>query len=276
MRFSAKRFCMIAASALWCVVMNGNLLPAAEIVAHRGASFEAPENTLASVKLGWEKNADAVEVDVYLSKDNQIVCIHDKTTKRTAGGKEVKVVDLTLEELKKLDAGSWKSPKYKGEPIPTLLEVLDTIPAGKRLFIEIKCGPEIVPFLKEDLRKAGKPAAETCVISFSEAACEVTKREIPELKVYWLSGQKLNEETKVWEPSLDALIATAKRLNSDGLDLKARENMDAEFVNRIKSEGLGIYVYTVNDPSFAKKLEEAGIEGITTDRPAYLRKALER
>ena len=79
-----------------------------EIIAHRGASYLAPENTLASVKLGWQKDAD-VEVDVYLSKDNRIVVIHDSTTKRTSGGTDLKVSESDSQELRKLDVGSFKA-----------------------------------------------------------------------------------------------------------------------------------------------------------------------
>ena len=83
---------------------------AVEIIAHRGASYDAPENTLASVQLGWERNADAVEVDVYLSKDRKIVVIHDENTKRTTGHDGL-VHKMTWAQLRQLDAGSWKLEK---------------------------------------------------------------------------------------------------------------------------------------------------------------------
>ena len=91
------------------------------IVAHRGASYDAPENTLSSVRLGWEQGADCVEIDVYLTKDDQIVAMHDKTTKRTAG-KDWTVSERTLAELRTLEVGSWKDEKFRGEPVPTLAE----------------------------------------------------------------------------------------------------------------------------------------------------------
>ncbi|MCA9039213.1 MAG: glycerophosphodiester phosphodiesterase [Planctomycetaceae bacterium] len=260
---------MIASSGL-----NTKSLHAAEIVAHRGASHDAPENTLASVNLAWEKNTDAVEIDIYLSKDNQIVAFHDKTTKRTGGGQDIPIVEQTLAELKKLDAGSWKSPKYKGEPIPTLLEVLPTIPEGKRLFIEVKCGPEIVPFLQADLAKGGKATEQTCVISFNSDVCREVKQTMPELKVYWLAGQRKDKETGNWEPALNELIAKAQSIHADGLDVRAHEDLDANYVSQVKAAGLGLYCYTVNNPTEAKRLAAAGIDGITTDRPAFIRKAI--
>src|SRR6478752_5983209 len=116
-----------------------------EIVGHRGASYDAPENTVASVKLAWEQKADAAEFDVYRTKDGKIVVIHDKDTKRTAGGVNKVVAESTLAELRALDVGKWKGEKYAGERIPTLAEVLATVPAGKKVFIEVKPGPEVVP-----------------------------------------------------------------------------------------------------------------------------------
>ena len=125
-----------------------------EIVAHRGASFDAPENTVAAIKLAWEQKADAAEFDVFLSKDGKIVVMHDPNTKRI-GGVDRKVVDQTLAELRKLDVGRWKDARFAGERMPTLEEMLATVPAGKRVFIEVKCGPEIVPELDRVLKASG-------------------------------------------------------------------------------------------------------------------------
>ena len=103
-----------------------------EIVAHRGASADAPENTLAAIQLAWQQGADAAEIDVRLTVDGQLVAIHDETTLRT-GSTDWKVKDHTLAELKTLDVGLWKSQQFVGEQIPTLAEVLDIVPPGKRL-----------------------------------------------------------------------------------------------------------------------------------------------
>ena len=136
------------------MVMTGST-PAVEIVAHRGASHDAPENTLAAVKLAWERDADGVEVDVYLTKDGRIAVLHDKTTKRTTGV-DRPVAEMTLSELHELDAGSWQDPRWKGERIPSLEEVLDLVPPGKKMYVEVKCGPEIVPEL---VSSGGDPVA---------------------------------------------------------------------------------------------------------------------
>ena len=124
------------------------------IIAHRGESFDAPENTLSSVNLAWERDAEAVEVDVRLSKDNHVVVFHDRTTKRI-GNRSEKVKNQTLAELRELDVGSWKSEIYVNEKIPTLAEVLQTVPDGKRIIIEIKSSQKTIPYLVEDINNSG-------------------------------------------------------------------------------------------------------------------------
>src|SRR5262245_6414264 len=140
--------------------------PRVEIIAHRGASHDAPENTVAAIKLAWEQNADGSEFDVYLSKGGRVVVIHDKDTQRTAGVKKL-VADCTLAELRALDVGKWKDPKYAGEKIPTLEEMLATVPAGKKVFVEVKCGPEIVPGMIRVLKASRLKPEQTPVISFN-------------------------------------------------------------------------------------------------------------
>ena len=118
------------------------------IIAHRGESYDAPENTLASINLAWERGAEAVEIDVHLSKDNQVVVIHDPNTLRVSGIKK-KIKNSTVADLKKLDVGSWKSAEFKNEKIPTLKEVLATVPQSKKLIIEIKSEFKILIFLRD-------------------------------------------------------------------------------------------------------------------------------
>jgi glycerophosphoryl diester phosphodiesterase len=134
-----------------------------EIIAHRGSSHEAPENTLAAIRLAWRQHADAVEIDVHLSKDGHLVAIHDDNTRKTAGRKK-KVRDQTLAELRALDAGSWKHRKWAGEKIPTLAEVLETIPETKRLFIEVKCGVEVLPALEQVVKESGKTPKQLALL----------------------------------------------------------------------------------------------------------------
>lgn len=247
--------------------------PMVEIVGHRGASYEAPENTLAAIRLAWEQQADAVEFDVWLSRDGQIVLIHDKDTGRT-GGLKKGVVEQTAEELRQLDVGTWKAPRFAGERIPLLSEALTTIPAGKRVFIEIKCGPEIVPELKRVLTAAGRPAAETALISFQAPVIAACKQALPQYKAYWIVGLKRDKETGAWPHTAESLIRTAKELRADGLDLQAVELIDRPFGEAVRGAGLELYVWTVNDVPLARAMLAAGVQGITTDRPGWLRAEL--
>jgi len=253
----------------WCSMVSSQM-----IVAHRGASHDAPENTLSAFRLAWEQGADAIEGDFFLTKDLQIACIHDSKTKRTSGV-EMNVAEATMAELKELDVGSWKDAKFKGERIPTLGEVLFTVPEDKKIYIEIKCGPEIVPYLLPVLKQSGLNAEQTIVISFDAKVISKTRRLIPDIQAYWLSGFRENKETKVWEPSVDSLFETLKESQATGLDVNAnRMFVEEAFVKRLRENKLGFHVWTVNDPQDAKYFQGLGVDSITTDRPAFLREEL--
>jgi glycerophosphoryl diester phosphodiesterase len=245
--------------------------PKLEIVAHRGASFDAPENTVAAIKLAWEQKADAAEFDVYLSKDGKIVVTHDANTKRITGV-DRKVVDQTLAELRALDVGKWKNAKFAGERMPTLEEMLATVPAGKRVLIEVKCGPEIVPELDRVLRGCKRKPEQTPVIAFNAAVIAAVKKARPDLKAYWLvtlSPKKSKPRTA------EELIARAKDIQADGLDLSADPKvLTKEFGSKVTAAGLALYVWTVNDVELAKQMIDAGAASITTDRPGWLRERL--
>jgi glycerophosphoryl diester phosphodiesterase len=109
------------------------------ITAHRGASHDAPENTLAALRLGFEQGADAGECDVRLTSDGRVVLLHDEGTHRVAACNLV-AARHSLESLRRADVGAWKGPRYAGERIPTLEEALAVVPAGRRLLVEIKFG----------------------------------------------------------------------------------------------------------------------------------------
>jgi glycerophosphoryl diester phosphodiesterase len=259
-------------TALAAALTAGQLL-AVEIVGHRGASYDAPENTLPSVELGFEQEADAVEVDVYLSKDGKVVVLHDDNTRRVAGV-DRKVVDQTAAELTALDAGLWKGAQWKGTKIPLLSEVLELVPAGKKLVVEIKCGPEILPELERVLDASGK-RDQNIIISFNYNAITGAKELMPDLPAYWLYGFSSRERSHYGITGLDDLIQRAKDGKLDGLDIKYDGPFDAAFVEKLSKGGMELYVYTVNDPAVAKKLAAMGVKGITTDRPGWLREQLE-
>lgn len=248
---------------------------AVEFTSHRGESADAPENTMAAFQLAWERDADAFELDAHLTADGKLVVIHDGDTKRTTGVAKL-VKESTLEELRALDAGRWKGTQWAGEKLPTIEEALATIPDGKRCFIEIKVGPEAVPALVEAVRGSGKKPEQLAVISFQADTVAETKKQLPELKAFFLSGFRQDKETGAWTPSVDDLIAKAKSLGADGLDLHFRGPFDSALVRTIKDAGLELYVWTVDEVEDARRLIEAGVDGITSNKAAMLKQTLGR
>ena len=245
-----------------------------EIIAHRGASHDAPENTLAAIHLAWQQSADAVEVDVQLSKDGKLVVIHDDNTKRS-GGFARKVCAQTLEELRRLDVGLWKGKRWAGEKIPTLAAVLATVPDGKRLFVEFKCGPEGIPEFKRAVRDNGKRPGPLVAIGFSRETMRQLKAEMPDLEVCWISKLRRHWRTGRWLPAAEKLIAAAQEIGVDGLDLDARSPVNSALIECLRAAEMKVYVWTVDSPAMAHKLVAAGVDGITTNRPGWLREKLE-
>lgn len=245
---------------------------AVDIVAHRGASYDAPENTLSSMKLGYDQKADAGELDIHLTKDGHVVVMHDFDTKRT-GGVTNKIAETTLAELRKQDVGKWGKWEGKGfsEKIPQLGEVLALIPDGRRLFIEIKCGPEILPALEKVLKDAGKKPEQTVIIGFGYDTMKAAKEKFPNLEVAWLVSPDKNKKSS---PTVEEMITKAKAAKLDALDLNYGFPIDKAFVDKVHKAGLKLYTWTVDDAAVAKAQVEAGVDGITTNRPEWLREQI--
>ncbi len=263
----------VTVGGLFCVCLLGasGCRSPVEIIAHRGASYQAPENTMAAVMLGWEEHAN-VEVDVYLSKDDRMVVIHDATTKRTAGGVDLKVKESTADELRKLDVGSFKAKEFAGERIPFLAEVVQSIPPKQKLYIEIKCGKEILPPLRQLLVESGK-ISQIVIIGFNLETVAESKKLI-DVPTYWLKGTEKDKNTKQWIPHDPKLVQIAKDKGLDGLDVDFA-GVTEEFARAVKASGLGFYVWTVDDPDEARRLVQLGVDGITTNRPDWLREQLQ-
>jgi glycerophosphoryl diester phosphodiesterase len=267
-----------AAAGLVLVLSLSAGVAAAErplVIAHRGASHDAPENTLAAFRLAWERGADGIEADFYLSKDGRIVCIHDKTTERTTGKEHnLTVAESTFADLRKLDVGRWKDPKYAGERMPTLEEVLATVPRGKRIYIEIKCGPEIVPALVETLKQTEFPVEQARVIAFDPYVVAAVKHAMPELRAYWLTDYKKRNGGGL-QPDRDTVRMALERTKADGIGSKAdAKAVDAAWIKTIQQAGWEFHVWTVNDPADAVRWAGWGVGSITTDRPAVVLRAL--
>jgi glycerophosphoryl diester phosphodiesterase len=224
---------------------------------------------MASVMLGWEKGAD-VEVDVHLSKDNRIVVIHDSTTKRT-GKIDLVVKDTPSLELRKLDVGTFKSTEYVGEQIPLLADVIKTIPPGRKLYVEIKCGKEILPILEKLITKSGK-ISQIVIIGFDLETVTMSK-ELIDVPTYWLKGTEKDKETEKWIPHDPQLVRVAINNGLDGLDVHYA-GVTKDFTNAVKAAGQKLYTWTVDDPEEAIRLVNLDVAGITTNRPEWLRKQL--
>lgn len=241
-----------------------NMVAQNTFIAHRGASFLAPENTVAAAKLAWELGADAVECDIHLSMDNRIMVIHDSDTKRTCKSKKnLKVVESPSTLLRDLDAGSWKDEKYAGERIPFLNEIVETVPEGKIVVVEIKCGNEVIPPLLRFMEKCTKKE-QIVFICFDWKVIVETKKTFPENKCYWLSGSKNGIAKKIAEAAENGL---------DGVNLHY-SIIDEEVMKVAKENNMEVLTWTVDEPKVAKELSEIGVTKITTNRPKWLKEEM--
>jgi glycerophosphoryl diester phosphodiesterase len=252
---------------------NGRAAPPL-IIGHRGASFDAPENTLASFRLALLQGADGIEGDFYLTSDGQIVCIHDRDTKRVAGVSRV-VPESTLAELRSLEIGAWKDPKWRGERIPTIAEVLALVPDGKMIFIELKVGVEIVEPLMAALDASGLNNAQIVVISFDADAIAECERLRPGLRTQWLTDYK-QQDDGLWRPTEDTIAMNLRRSGADALGSKANPAvLNQNFLNNLCAADMSEFgVWTVDDPDLARFYMDHGAWSITTNRPAWLREQL--
>ncbi|MFC1541533.1 glycerophosphodiester phosphodiesterase [Candidatus Latescibacterota bacterium] len=242
-----------------------------EIIAHRGASLIAPENTLSSIIHAWELNADGVEIDIHLTQDGRIVLIHDATTKRTTGI-NLTVKESTSTELRNLDAGILKSREYIGEKIPFLEEVINFIPSGRTLFIEIKCGSEIFPALEKIIYTSGN-FSQLSIIGFEPTIVSEAKKRFPEIPAYLLCDVNWDDRTGNMLPHDANLVDSAIAMNIEGLSVH-NAGMTTDFAEHVISSGLKLYTWTINNIDEAKRLLSFGVHGIVTDRPEWIRKQL--
>lgn len=243
------------------------------IVAHRGASADAPENTLPAFHLAWQQGADAIEGDFRLSRDGHIVCIHDEETEKVAD-RSLNVAKSTLAELKTLDVGIWKSAQFAGTRIPTLPEVLATVPDGKKIFIEVKVGVEIIPALQKALAASPLQPEQIVVISFDADFVTAWKKVSPACKTMLI----ISHSRKGWNlsPSADKTLALLNKTGADGLSTNTHRAVNRRFVKRLQAAGYEHHVWTINDARLARRFVGYGTQSITTDHPGALRAALEK
>jgi glycerophosphoryl diester phosphodiesterase len=243
------------------------------IIAHRGESHDAPENTLAAINLAWKRNIKSVEIDIHLTKDNEIVVIHDYDTLRISGIKKL-VRESSLDELKCLDAGSFKGTEWTGETIPTLNEVLETIPENGKLIIEIKSDSKILDRLSNELSHSGLIESQIEIIAFNFETLAEAKRSMPHYRMLWLLDLDYSLPWWLWWRSKQGIIDKIRKFNLDGIDVWSGQLLTMKFIERFRKERFFVYAWTVDNPEKARELVESGINGITTNRAGWMRDQL--
>ncbi|MDQ3368639.1 MAG: glycerophosphodiester phosphodiesterase [Myxococcota bacterium] len=236
------------------------------IVAHRGASHDAPENTLAAFRRAWELGVECVELDVRLTRDGEVVVIHDATTKRTTGA-DRPVAEQTLAELKALDAGRWKSEAFAGERIPTIAEALATIPRGRTMFIEIKSGVETAPAVARAIAAADpRPRGALLALQGYDAAALATfAAELPGAPAYWTLDPARDAHGRP-QPYPSSLVAEARRYGFAGLALDYTAVTPA-LLAAAREAGVIVDVWTINDAPTLAHWYATDVRWIETDRP---------
>jgi glycerophosphoryl diester phosphodiesterase len=245
------------------------------VIAHRGYSQFAPENTLPSFKLAMAAGADMVELDYYPTLDGKLIVIHDhnldRTTDATArwAGTNINVEAKTAAELQSLDAGSWFDRKYAGTRIPLLAEALDTIQAGNITLIERKAGApaDCLKLLRE------KELINRVVVqSFDWEYLRAFHEQEPEQVLGALGpperlagGQKASKTPKELTASwLDELQKTGAQV------AVWSDKVSAEAVRLAHQRGLKVWVYTINDPDLANSLLDMGVDGLITNNTSLI------
>ncbi len=233
-------------------------------IAHRGAAARAPENTMVAFEMAVELGADAIELDLHVSRDGELVVIHDNTLDRTTDG-QGPVHARSLQELKRLDAGRWFGEGFAGQRIPTLAEVLDRFSGKVPLALEVKAGSAFFRGIEEKVVSAlreHQAIAQVAVASFDHYALLRLKELEPCLR----TGALL-----VGRPV--SMPAVAQPSKADAMALEFSLVTKTE-VDACHAAGLQLVVWVVNEPAQMRHFIDLGVDGIITDSPDLLRQVL--
>lgn len=239
----------------------------AEIInfAHRGAAGHRPENTMASFARALELGATGIETDVQMTRDGKLVLIHDESLQRTAGTPEW-IKDITLEEARQCEVGSWFHKNYAGESIPTLEELLELVRGTDTIInLELKTGVVLYPGIEQKVIDAVRRfglAERTIISSFNHYSLVECKKIAPDIRTGILYMEGLYEP---WD--------YAKRIGADALHAY-QYALTPELVAAAKEAGVAYHPFTVNDPKVMRALIQAGVAGIITDYPDVLAELL--
>ncbi len=227
------------------------------VIAHRGASSYAPENTFAAFDLAVQMGARQLELDVHLSSDDHIVVIHDDTVDRTSNAKG-SVNSYTLNELKALDVGRWFGAQFSGEQIPLLDEVLNRYKGKVHFHIEIKGGSAELSKRTADLIREHEMEDEVTITSFKKERLEAIRSYAPELSTAWLVAIVTS-----------SVIAQARDLEVNQLCPLANL-VTAKLVERLHGEGFVVRAWGVKNEKLMHKVVQAGVDGMTVNFPDKL------
>ena len=231
-----------------------------KVMAHRGASTEAPENTMAAFQKAIDDMADYIELDVQLTNNGEVIVMHDSNAYRTTGV-DANIVNMTYKEVKTLDAGSWFSDEYVGENVPSLKEVLELTQGKIKLNIELKPTDNGIALAKNTVRLIEKyNMVNDCVItSFSESALKAVKTYNQEIKVGYILSAAYGDFYDM--KNVDFFSVNAAFLSKRTIDA-------------IHNSGKRVYAWTVNNKESIKNLTNKGVDGIITDNPVLARETI--
>ena len=240
-------------------------------ICHRGESHDAPENTLPAYKMAVDRGF-GFECDIYLSADKRVFTFHDGNLKRTtAGACTKKCAEASwADEISKVDVGGWG--KWKGSKFspthPALLEeVLELAVDGRQIYVEVKPGPEIVPYIKAVYEKQKKATNKnTLFIAFNRETCKALKKLMPEYKVYWLTSSSIKEKGKKAPVTVDYVLQGLKETGADGVDCRFDPKViTADFIKAVKDKGYEFHVWTIDSLSQSLLAFERGAQTVTTN-----------
>lgn len=246
-------------------------------IAHRGASGHAPENTLVAYKMGREMHGDSIEIDLQMTKDGILIAMHDERVDRTTNGTGY-IKDMTITEIKALDAGSWfnkahpekAKPSYEGLRVPTFEEVLEVFGEDSRYYIETKA-PDVYPGMEKELvrilKKYNLPinqeyASNVIIQSFSEDSLQIVKKLNPIIPLIQLISYPI--QATVSKAELAHIKSYAVGI---GMNYK---RIDQAYIRKVQEQELLIHPYTVNKREDMKRMIDWGVTGLFTNYPDVL------
>ncbi len=231
------------------------------IIAHRGASGHAPENTMAAFRLAVEMGADWIELDIHQTADEHLVVLHDFSLQRTAGDRRP-IQTLTLKQIKKFDVGLWWDKAYRNERVPTLDDVLTFARNRIRVQIELKRGSSLYPGIEKRL-------IETIVRHKAEGWTAVSSFEIEALKTLRAMDPKMPLGLLTRKIRPREILKEAESLKVQAIHISTHR-LSNTLLTLAHKNGLPVYAYTVNRPSFMNRYLEMGTDGLFTNYPDRL------